>query len=477
MKNSNISPATAASALYTICTVWFFWGFVAASNGVFIPFCKSHFQLNQFQSQLIEFAFYGAYFIGSLILWLWSQITGIDILNKLGYKNAIILGLGISIIGALGIIPSVHLGSFNLILLSFFVVALGFSMQQVASQPYIIALGPPESGTHRISLAGAVNSIGTLLGPLVVSFIIFGKVGAANTSASITSIDTMYVVLAIVFGAAIALLWFSKLPEITNDEPFERGLGALKYPQLVLGMIAIFVYVGVEVTIQSNMGELLKQEAFGGYSTAQIGSFISLYWGSLMIGRMTGALSAFNISKGLQNVLTFLVPIIGFLLILGVNMLNGNEVSEFYPYILCVILLAAGILFANRRPFILLLVLSGFGMAAMGIGLFFSGKFALYALISGGLCCSVMWPCIFPSGIAGLGKYTNQGASFLIMMILGGAIIPPLQGAISDSFGIHLSYIVPLLGFGYLAFFALRVKKVLKDQGLDFDNMQSGGGH
>ncbi len=463
------------SQLYVICTIWFFWGFVAASNGIFIPFCKSYFHLTQFQSQLIEFAFYGAYFIGSILLWAFSQWIGYDILNKIGYKNGMIYGLLISIIGALCIIPAVYTGQFGFILGAFFIVALGFSLQQTATQPYIIAMGPPQSGTHRINLAASLNSLGTTLGPLVVSVILFGSVSADVSTASIASINTLYLMLSVLFAGAVALLWFSDLPVVKNEEKFERGFGALSHSQLLWSMLAIFVYVGVEVTIQSNMGELLKDKAFGGYDTAHISSFISLYWGSLMIGRMTGALSAFNLSKVAKTVGTFVVPFIGFAIILLVNVIKGNDVSDFYSYTFFVLLLAFGLWYGQDKPFKTLLIFSLMGVFAMLTGLLTEGKIALYSFITGGLCCSIMWPCIFPAGLAGLGKYTNQGATFMIMMILGGAVIPPLQGLISDSFNIHISYIIPLIGFAYLAYFAIVVKRILISKGLDFDNMQAGG--
>ena len=163
------------SALYTIITVFFFWGFLAASNGIFIPFCKAHFNLSQFESQLIDFTFYGGYFIGSLGLYFASQITKVDFLNKLGYKNGIIWGLVLSAVGALLMVPAVDSGSFGFILGAFFVIALGFSLQQTAANPFVIALGTPETGSNRLNLAGGVNNFGTLLGPVIVSIVLFGS--------------------------------------------------------------------------------------------------------------------------------------------------------------------------------------------------------------------------------------------------------------------------------------------------------------
>src|SRR3984885_2164470 len=191
------------SALYTIITVFFFWGFLAASNGIFIPFCKAHFNLTQFESQLIDFTFYGGYFIGSLVLYFASQITKVDILNKMGYKNGIVYGLIVSAVGALLMVPAVDSGSFGLILGAFFVIALGFSLQQTAANPFVIALGTPETGTNRLNLAGGVNNFGSIWGPVVISLILFGSASShlpANL-VKITSINNAYLILAALFIA------------------------------------------------------------------------------------------------------------------------------------------------------------------------------------------------------------------------------------------------------------------------------------
>ncbi len=481
------------SALSIIISVFFFWGFVAASNGIFIPFCKSHFSLSQFQSQLVDFTFYGGYFIGSILLLALSQIFKVDILNKIGYKKGIIYGLLISVVGALAIIPSVNVGEFPLILGSFFIVALGFSLQQTCAQPFVIALGSPETGAHRLTLAGGVNSLGTTLGPLVVGIILFGSV-SSDAPVSITSINSLYLILAGIFLAVAIFFSMVKLPEITKDEVFEPGAGSLKYPQLVLGMVAIFTYVGVEVTIQSNMGSLLKEEAFGGLNASDIAPFISLYWGSLMIGRWAGAIAAFNISKQLsfrvtingkpaiaafniskqlRQVLIVIVPFLAFGLVLLVNSFGGKDISQLYKYAICVVALIVAYFMGNEKPAKTLMLFSFFGMAAMLIGLLTTGQVALYAFLSGGLACSIMWPAIFALSISGLGKYASQGSAFLIMMILGGAIIPPIQGKIADSIGIHMSYIITVFCFAYLAFFAYKAKAILKTQGIDEDQLES----
>lgn len=265
----------------------------------------------------------------------------------------------------------------------------------------------------------------------------------------------------------------------------KAGWGAMQYPQLVLGMIAIFIYVGMEVTVQSNMGALLRQPEFGGLDEKYISQFISLYWGSLMVGRWTGAISVFNLKKSSKQLLTVIVPLVAFAVILLVNHLRGNEIENLYVYVICIFVLIGAFFYANEQPAKMLFTVSCFGLAAMLIGLLTTGQISTFAFISGGLACSVMWPCIFALAISGLGKYTSQGSAFLIMMILGGAIIPPTQGVICDfdklsSGGIagmsftHFSYIVPLLCFAYMVWHSLKTKGVLKSQGLDFDKQVSG---
>jgi len=462
------------SQLYTLITVFFFWGFIAASNGIFIPFCKKHFSLTQFQSQLVDLTFYGGYFIGSLLLFVYSRINGNDLLNRIGYKKGIILGLFISTIGALAIIPSVNAGSFGFILTSFFIVALGFSLQQTSAQPYAVSLGTPETGAHRLNLAGGINSLGTTLGPIIVSYLLFGQL-SGDGSASITSINQLYLIVAAMFTVMMLFFYITGTEHTPIEgESKEQEFGALKFPQLTLGMLAIFVYVGVEVSIQSNMGALLKLPEFGGYNESQLAPFISLYWGSLMIGRWTGAVSAFGLQKFTKQVLSIVVPFLAFGLILLVNKLNGNDISNMYIYALPILAMIIINWLSSEKQALSLILFSLLGLMAMLIGIFTTGQTAMYAFISGGLACSVLWPCIFSLAISGLGKFTGQGSAFLIMMIFGGAIIPPLQGYLADlpSIGIHQSYWIAVLCFGYLAFYGKKVQQILQKQGIDSNNTQ-----
>ena len=635
------------SALYTLITVFFFWGFFGASNGVFIPFCKTYFQLDQFQAQLVEFAFYGAYFVGALILFIWSSFSKKDILNNWGYKKGIVYGLLISAIGAFIMWPAVNGSNFGdtqvfyYVLAVLFIVGLGFALQQTAANPFAVSLGDPSTGSNRLNLAGGVNSFGTAIGPILIAVIIFGSVSLSSEEINNRIIDgeltlgplqLLYLGVAIAFLLVAAFFYFSKnLPDAKNDEPFEPanksknvlisltiviticfgwifysygegfakdnfqneiekivsengynidngeielidktfnledneinditsvlssvdqislerrtkvaksesltpvgfnkqqnplfkltdqealkkatpewvelyrlyallialiftfgiifygyissskkpdGWGALKYPQLAWGMLAIFTYVGVEVTIQSNLGELLKKDIGNGLnaiglnvmSEAESAKYIALYWGGLMIGRWTGSLGVFNLSKTMKNTLLFITPFIAFGVVIAVNYLtNPINITEIGIFSVLIMIQILGFYLAKDNAVKTMTIFSSFGIIAMIIGLYSEGNLALFSLLTGGLFCSIMWPCIFSLSIKGIGKYTSQGASFLVMMILGGAIIPPLQGKLADISGIQNSYWVAVICFVFLLIYSIMTNKILTKQKL-----------
>jgi FHS family L-fucose permease-like MFS transporter len=282
----------------------------------------------------------------------------------------------------------------------------------------------------------------------------------------------------LLFGA-LAIVVLSLLAANFSAIKNGNGWGAMQYPQLVLGMIGIFVYVGVEVAIGSNLSELLKQPSFGGFTSSEAAPYISMYWGSLMIGRWAGAVAAFNFSNSTKKLLTLVVPIVAFGLVIGINTIAKYNMTPLYYYIICVLIHIAAMFISKNNPAKTLLFSSLLGVIAMVIGVMTTGTIATYAFLSGGLCCSIMWPCIFSLSIAGLGKYTTQGSAFLIMMILGGGIIPPIQGKLADLIGIHSSYWVGAVCFAYLAFFAFTVKGILNKQGIDYDAAEKavGSGH
>lgn len=579
-------------ALYTLITVFFFWGFIASGNSIFIPFCKNYFSLDQFQSQLVDFAFYTAYYVGALILFAIGNSTGKDIVGKWGFKKSIVYGLLFSALGAVAMVIAVKASVYAGMLVGLFIVALGFSLQQTAANPFAILLGDPKTGASRVNLGGGINSFGTTIGPILVALAFFGTAESVTNeqikALELNKVVILYIGVGLLFVASAAMFWFSKkVPSGISDEPIEKankalttlvamtillavaftpifqsyksesalkienlqteknqikvniedvskssivdddtdlkikaldseikslkeplenkrmlwltlalavvlggiffsyfsakknsdGWGAMQYPQLVLGMLAIFTYVGVEVAIGSNLGELLTLKEFGGLQSSEIAPYISMYWGSLMIGRWAGAISVFNLQGIAKNIALIVVPLIAFMIILSVNIVSGKDMTPLYYYVICIFAQIGASFLCKDKPARTLFVFGTFGVIAMLIGLFSTGIVAIYAFLAGGLACSIMWPSIFSLSIIGLGKYTSQGSAFLVMMILGGGIIPPIQGKLADIIGIHESYIVTVVCFAYLAIFAVLVKKLLKKQNIDVDAIEVDGAH
>lgn len=560
-------------ALYTLIGVFFFWGFIAASNGVFIPFAKSYFNLSQFQSQLIDSAFYFAYYIGAFLLFIFSVLGKKDLLNSWGFKSGIVYGLMLSVVGAFVMFPALASNHFAFILAALFIIALGFSLQQTAAQPFAISLGDESTGTHRLNLAGGINSFGTTIGPIVFALALLGTTKLDESlikGLNLSTVQWLYVIVGLAFlGAALLFKFSKKLPDAKADATIENetkatgmisiitvilvvvlamifyqntgenvdhtskmglyllligiatlvlgllfsnasaaknanGWGAFKYPQLVLGMLGIFTYVGTEVTIQSNLGEYLKHLDFSNFLLTNTGIdyhgftemlknkevtghwseltplLISLYWGSLMIGRWAGAISAFNLSSSAKKMALIIVPYVAFLVIITSNFIAGNSVENIksiFPYAGVILIQIAGFWIGQEKPAKTLMIFGILGMLAMFTGMFTTGSVSVFAFVSGGLFASVMWPSIFSLALQGLGKYTSQGSAFLVMMILGGAFLPPLQGKIADMFNITVSYWVPLVGFGYLTVFAVLVKGILKKQNIDVDALASQASH
>ena len=579
-------------ALYTLITVFFFWGFIAAGNSIFIPFCKNFFSLDQFQSQLIDFAFYTAYYIGALLLFAMGNSSGKDIVGTWGYKKSIVYGLLFSALGAGAMIIAVEASLYAGMLVGLFIVALGFSLQQTAANPFAILLGNPKTGASRVNLGGGINSLGTTIGPILVAFALFGSAKAVSDeqikSLPLDKVVILYIVVGLLFVGSAALFFFSKkVPAGIATEPMEKankalrtlvimtvllavmftpifqsyksaeaikietlnkeidkaketlkvtkftqegliihnaaitkkeaevttlkvpleqsrmlwlsgallvvlggilysylsakknvnGWGAMQYPQLVLGMLAIFIYVGVEVAIGSNLGELLKLQEFGSMQSSDIAPYISMYWGGLMIGRWAGAISVFNLQGAKKTIALIIVPLIAFAVIMGVNIVSGKDMRPLYYYVICIFVQIIAFFLSKDKPAKTLMIFGSFGIIAMLVGLFSTGTVAIYAFLAGGLACSIMWPAIFSLSIIGLGKYTSQGSAFLVMMILGGGIIPPIQGKLSDIISIHQSYIVAVVCFSYLTLFAILVKGILKKQNIDVDAIEVEGSH
>ena len=575
------------SQFLSLIVVFFFWGFVAASNDILIPVFKKWFVLSQVQSQLVAWAFYVAYFVGSVIFFMVSLKS--DILQKFGYKKTLAVGLALSAFGAFLFVPAAAAANFWFFLTALFIVGLGFSVQQIVANPLAIKMGSPETGAHRLTLAGGINSLGTTIGPILLGIVLFGmgdkdeskpkdtnltkielvkteyethkaelvknvaelredrqddpaKVNEViatveqniaaldnqivsidqNPSASDAQSDAYsknleeikqksstisypigfvkdhlkevkmpFIVLGIAFILVAIFMLFSKIEDPAKEEEEEIDEGSSKfsvfnYPQLYMGMLAIFIYVGVEVSIISNLPALLHTKEFGGVLEHNISPFVSLYWGSLMIGRWNGSINVFNMSKTVNMLMKFIVPFVAFAIIILANELSGKDVSSFYIYAFWILAFIIMSFIGGKAAGKTLMIFGIAGVAMMVLGLVYPDKeTAKYFFISGGLFCSIMWPSIFDLAIAGLGKNTGKASSFLVMMILGGGIIPLIQGWICDFdktspdgiMGItwtHFSYVIPILCFVYLAFYGFVTPKILKKQGVVMGKTISG---
>jgi FHS family L-fucose permease-like MFS transporter len=475
----------------SLIIVFFFWGFVGSANDILIPVFKKVFTLSQVQSQLVAWAFYAAYFVGSIIFFLVS--LKIDVLQKFGYKKTLSAGLVLSAIGSFLFVPAATMESFPFFLTALFTVGLGFSIQQIVANPLAIKMGSPSTGAHRLTLAGGVNSFGTTIGAILLGIALFGMGDDKKTTLSLEDIKLPFIILGLAFIIVAIFMNFSKIENPVKLEQAEinqarEKFNILDYPQLYLGMLAIFIYVGTEVTIISNLPALLKTSEFGNILEDAISPFIALYWGSLMIGRWNGGVNVFNTSKTVNIALKFIVPALGFGVIVGANIFAGHDVSAFYIYPIWILIFIAVSFIGGKNAGKTLMLFGLSGLLMMCIGLVYPDTgIAKFFLISGGLFLSIMWPSIFDLAIAGLGKNTGKASSFLIMMILGGGVIPLVQGSICDIdstnpngiFGItwtHFSYVIPLIGFAYLGFYGFYCPKILKRQGINHIESE-GGGH
>ncbi len=474
MKKTNFS------AFGTLITIFFFWGFVAASNDILIPVFKKALNLSQLESQLISFAFYVAYTVGSILYFVISAILKKDVLNKIGYRNGLALGLIISAIGTLLFIPASNNSSFIMLISGLFIVGLGFALQQIAANPLAIQMGDPSKGNIRLSMAGGINNVGTTIGPVIVSFAIFGGLSNSETTLDLKAVQTPYLFLGLAFVVAAIFFKFSSVPdriEGSSSEGAGKIMETIKHPQVLLGMLAIFLYVGVEVATASNLPEFMKQKL----NTPEnaVAPFVSLYWASLMIGRWTSAAGVFNLSKLMKTILGIVLPFVAFGIFAGANILGGHDINELYPYLGIVVLLIVADYISSGNPVKQIIIYSLLGAIALLVGIFSSGMVSVFAFISVGLFCSTLWPCIFTLSIAGMGENTNTASSLLIMMIMGGGFISVLQGALADEhiLGIQLSYLIGVVCFLYLIFFAWSVNRILQKRGVDIFSTEKVSGH
>jgi FHS family L-fucose permease-like MFS transporter len=433
---------------FAIMTVLFFmWGFMTVFNDILIPRFKEAFTLGYYQAMFVQFAFFGAYFIGSLLYFLISAFAG-DPIAKIGYKNGVVIGLLLAATGSALFWPAATIVSYPLFLVALFIVGLGFAMLQIAANPYVTILGPERTASSRLNLAQAFNSVGTTIGPLIGGYLIFqyfAKTGAHGAD----SVKVPYLAFCIVFLILAAVFFCIRLPHV-GEGKVEPGVGALKYPHVVLGVIAIFMYVGGEVSIGSSIINFLGQPDVAALSAIDASKYVSLFWGGMLIGRFMGAVELSEMGKLNKQIFLAAIPIAAFVILDSWR--GWDVVKNYLPLlVLCWLLFQFGKALAGRT----LMIFSATIVVLLAIAIVFGGKLAMWCVVGVGLFTSIGWPNIFSLALEGTAVYKSQVSSLLVMAILGGALLPVALGKIADLWSLQISFIVPLIAYAYVAFYGL----------------------
>lgn len=443
------------SAFAILTLLFFMWGFITCLNDILIPYLKNVFELSYFQAMLIQFAFFGAYFVGSLIYFIISMLSG-DPIAKMGYKNGIILGLVIAALGCALFIPAASFLIYGFFLGALFCLGLGLTVLQIAANPYVAILGSAATASSRLNLAQGFNSFGYTIAPVIGGYLIFSFFGGEGVIGA-DALKIPYLGLSGLFLLLAVAIKMYPLPVVTQSETVEKGAGALKYRHLVLGMIAIFMYVGGEVTIGSLLVNFFGLEEIAGLEEVEASAFLSFYWGGTMIGRFLGAISLGDISPGKKLQQMVVTAIAAFLVIYGVVYLNtGISLEEIAPFLIFIALNLIAFRIGGSSPQRTLAIFSGTVIVLLVIVIAATGKIAFWSVVGIGLFNSIMWSNVFTLAISGLGKYTSQASSLLVMAILGGALVPLIQGVLADVIGIQMSFVLPIICYAYLGYYGLK---------------------
>ena len=454
------------------------WGFMTVFNDILIPRFKEAFTLDYYHAMLVQFAFFGAYFTGALIYFVISATTG-DPIAKIGYKNGVVLGLLISATGSGLFIPAANAPSYPMFLAALFIVGLGFAMLQIAANPYVTILGPERTASSRLNLAQGFNSIGTTIGPLIGGYLIFqyfARTGAHGAE----SVKMPYLAFCIIFLVLAVIFFFIHLPHI-GEGHVEAGAGALKHPHVVLGVIAIFMYVGGEVSVGSAIINFLGQKTVAGLTADEASKYVSIYWGGLMIGRFMGSVELSEMRAAKKQLLLIIIPLFAWLLLwvaksAPLDAMQGSSHGSVFalwraafaanwavfriylPFVgLCWLLFQ----FGQSRAGLTLMIFSLTVVALLLSAILVGGTVAMWCIVAIGLFTSIGWSNTFSLALEGTGIYKSQVSSLLVMAILGGALLPPLMGAIADATkNLQLAFIVPLIAYAYVAFYGWKGHKI-----------------
>jgi FHS family L-fucose permease-like MFS transporter len=486
--NSSATTTSAApqstnkAALSVVTTLFFMWGFLTALNDILIPHLKPIFDLNYAQAMLIQFAFFSSYFVFS--------IPSGKIIDWVGYKRAMVIGIFTLGIGAFLFIPAAMVASYPLFLGALIVLAAGMTVLQVSANPYVAVLGPPRTASSRLNLAQAFNSLGTTIAPFLGGLLILGAVPSmaeirhmapdvlqAFRVHQASSVKLPYIglgLIAVILGIAIALFKLPVIPHVEHHKG-EATESIWKYRHLLFGVVGIFAYVGAEVSIGSFLVNYFSLKDIGNITEKVAAGYVSFYWGSAMVGRFIGSAFLDGI-KTLYLVICSLSAVIFLMVSLftseQINLYSHPHLSRFLSAFATLLVRARPVIVACLVIFVLLLIfallkngkvsmktghlLGLSGVCALGlvlISMFTYGHVAMWSIILVGLFNSIMFPSIFTSGIDQLGPLTSKGSTYLIMAIVGGAILPELTGILADKIGIHHAFIIPAICYLYIMYY------------------------
>jgi MFS transporter, FHS family, L-fucose permease len=436
--------------------LFFIWGFIISMNDILIPYMKNVFELSFFQAMLVQFSFFGSFFIGSLLYFLFSVKYG-DPISKIGYRNGMSIGLFIAGLGCFFFYPATVFHSYGMFLGALFCLGLGICLLQIAANPYAALLGKEDTASSRLNLAQGINSLGTVIGPLLGGYLIFEYFfKAANTDAS--SVKIPYLFFACVFVILSIIVKATNFPEFHAKDSPRKGLGVFKYPQLVFGVVAIFTAVGAEVATGSLLINFFGLKYISGLNPSQASKFVAFYWGGLMIGRLLGSIIFSRIkilSKSLliASIITVALSIIAYS--------YGSRITLIYAILIFINLLAFRL--GKSCPGKTVGIFSLIIITLLIIALLTQGQIAMWCVIGIGLFASIMWSNIFILAIRGLGNYTSQGSSLLIMAILGAALIPPIQGLVADVYGLQNSFLIIICCHLYVSWYGFSGHKRMKN--------------
>lgn len=429
--------------------LFFLWGFLTSLNDILVPHLKSAFNLKHWQAQLIQFFFFGAYFVMS-----WPAGS---IIKKVGYQKGIIIGLSLMGLGCLTFYPAAELVLYPIFLLALFILASGITLLQVAANPYVAVIGPEETAASRLNLAQGFNSLGHTIAPLFGAYLILTKTAA---EVDVNSVKMPYVGLGLVLLVIAGIFFFIKLPSLKGDDENKEKFSITKYPHLMFGAFAIFCYVGAEIAVGSFLVEYFKLPEVLGMDGQTAGFYVSFYWGGAMIGRFLGAISMSTTSNKALKMIG--IPVIAFLITIILTNNSGLDKNFAYGFGLMMLLNYLAFFLGKSLPNRVLAVFAFICVVMLFVTMATSGNIAMWSVLSIGLFNSIMWSNIFTLAIKGLKDDTSYGSSLLVMMIVGGAIIPLIQGLVADIafVGVKYCYIVPMFAYLYLVFYGLTGYKV-----------------